>query len=59
MSTDNSFDRTVKLNQLIMDIMCQCASIKLTAKYDDSLTARWIEREMGEMVNKVRVYLDE
>lgn len=59
MSTDNSFDKAVKLNQLVMNIMRQCASIKLTAQYDDGPTARWIEREMDEMINKVKVCLNE
>ena len=59
MSEDISFDKAVKLNQLVMDIMRQCASIKLTAQYETCATARWIEREMNQMINKVKVHLDE
>jgi hypothetical protein len=58
MSSD-MFKRADKLNQLVMDILCQCATIKLTANNTDGSTARWIEREMESMVNKVKVYLDD
>lgn len=57
--TDDLLKKTDKLNQLVMDILCQCATIKLSANQQDGATARWIEREMETMVNKVKVYLDE
>lgn len=36
--------------------MCKC---KNSAKYEDGATARWIEREMDEMIGKVKRYLDD
>lgn len=52
-------EKAFKLNQLVMDILCQCASIKLSASNQEGSTARWIEREMEAMINKAKVYLDE
>jgi len=57
--SDDMFLKADKLNTLVMDILCQCASIKLSANNQDGATARWIEREMESMVNKVKVYLDD
>jgi hypothetical protein len=57
--SDDMFKKVDKLNQLVMDILCQCATIKLTANNTDGGTARWIEREMESLVNKVKVYLDD
>ena len=57
--SNEMFKKADKLNQLVMDILCQCASIKMSANHQDGSTARWIEREMESMVNKVKVYLDE
>lgn len=53
------FLKADKLNKLVMDILCQCASIKLQADNQDGATARWIEREMEAMINKVKVYLND
>lgn len=57
--SDDMFVKADKLNQLVMDILCQCATIKVQAGDVDGSTARWIEREMEVMVNKVKRYLDE
>lgn len=57
--SDDMFKKVDKLNQLVMDILYQCASVKMSANRQDGATARWIEREMESMVKKVKVYLDD
>lgn len=56
---NSDFKRSEKLSDLVVDILHQCASIKLSANHQDGATARWIEREMEKMINKVQRYLDD
>lgn len=56
---EDMFIKADKLNKLVMDILRQCVSVKNSAKYEDGATARWIEREMDEMIGKVKRYLDD
>ena len=57
--SDEMFKKADKLNRLVMDILRQCVSVKNSANYEDGATARWIEREMDEMIGKVKRYLDD
>lgn len=55
----SDLDRAVKLNTLVIDLLHQTVSIKRCAQEYDGATARWVEREMTEMQNKIKRYLDE
>jgi len=55
----NDLERAMKLNTLVIELLNQSISIKQCAEQYDGATARWIEREMTEMQNRIKRYLNE